>query len=91
MIVDGFGEDTSKEDTKSHACIPRGEEGGIGGASLTGCGEVDEHVLKSRIHVAVSQSDNKGGGIEGNGIMDGSEEEVAEQTNANVTRIFGVK
>ena len=79
VVVDGFGKDAAEEDTESHARIPRGEKGGVGCAALVVCGEVDEHVLISGIHVSVAQSDDESGGVEGKRMVDGGEEEIADE------------
>ena len=78
VVIEVFGEDSSENHTQSHTQIPRGENRGIGSASLTvGC-QIDKHVLHGGIHVSVAQTDNDGRAIVANGIMECRKEEIAK-------------
>lgn len=58
-----LGYDAAQQDTQSHADVPRDEDGGVGRSALVMASYVDHHVLESRPHVTVAQSDEDGGGV----------------------------
>ena len=77
VIAEMFGQDTAGQDAETETGIPGRQDGRIGRAALIVLGKVDEHVLESRIHVAVAESDNECRQIVAYGVMDGSEHQIA--------------
>ena len=77
-VVDG---DAAEHDAEPHADVPTGELGGVGGASLVVGGEVDKHGLHTRPNMTVAQTNDEGGTIVANGMLQEGEKEVAEDTD----------
>ena len=59
-IAQIFGNDASGEDAKSHADVPRDQDGGISRTALVVMRHADGHVLEGRPHVPIAQSDEQG-------------------------------
>ena len=53
-IAQIFSNDTTEEDAKSHADVPRDEDGGVGRATLIVAGYIDGHILEGGPHVTVA-------------------------------------
>ena len=54
-----LGHNTSSQDAKSHAQIPRHEDGRVSSASLVIVCHIDGHILESGPHVTIAQSDEQ--------------------------------
>ena len=59
VIAQILSNDTAKKDAKSHADVPRDQDGGISRAALVVVCHADGHVLESRPHVAITQADEQ--------------------------------
>ena len=59
VIAQILGNDTAEKDAKSHADVPRDQDGGISRAALVVVCHADGHVLESRPHVAITQADEQ--------------------------------
>lgn len=69
MVAEMLGKKASGKHPESYSCIPRRQNRGIGGPPLAVFGEIDEHVLKGRIHVPVPESDDERRSIIADRIM----------------------
>lgn len=72
-----FGHAASAYDAGADTQIPRGEDGGVGRAAPFVRGEVDEHGLHGRIHVAVAEAYHQCGGIIAVEVWQGREYKIS--------------
>lgn len=74
-------EDTAEDDAEAHADVPTDELGGVGcSAFRVGC-EVDEHGLHAGPDMSVAKTDDERCTIVADWILEGSKEEIAEETH----------
>ena len=52
-----LSDDSSEKDSESHSQVPGSQDGGVGSGSAAVRSEVDDHVLHTRPHMPVAQSD----------------------------------
>lgn len=79
MVAEQFGHHSPDQHADSETGVPRNKQGGICRSALCVRGQIDEHGLKSRIHVAAAQPDDERGRIIGEVGVHQREKKVAEQ------------
>ena len=74
---------SAEQDAEADAHIPCCEQGGVGRAALGGRGEVDEHILHGRKHMAVAEADDEGCTIVAEACGQGGKEQISEDGDSH--------
>lgn len=81
-----LGDDTAEEGAEPEAGVPGYEQGGVGCAAPVAVGEVDEDVLEGGIHMPVAEAYDEGGAVVSPEVVDGGEDEVADERDDDADR-----